>query len=672
MDSKYELIKENFRLSHSNTLIDTAQGLCYNHLIRTWCVDTSELSQNQKALNEKLLSILSAPVSDDDENIEELEKFLKSNQSNPDLKKVLDLNRGESGLTILHALASMAKQERGMGEHEVAMCLLLEAGADPNVQNNRGETPLHYAIGWNEAVQELLERKANPNIQDIEGKAPLHYAASIGSAGSIDVLLEHKADPNIRDIQEKTPLQVAIDNHNYFVEECFLTDNQKKLQEELHSIIGIGELAIFAPSNTRLTKLKDFLNKYKNTQDLKKVLNLRDRGGKSQILQYIRSVVRGFETSSEEAERLLLEAGAIYYKELDRKESLLKSGTLWDSLILNQQKKLKFFLHEVDKAQDMNRLAQVVNGAIEFGVRLNFPIHLDKMVHQNTYNFTDYVIKKISELKKRSKVVSDIEVASGIVCQLVSKGAALYNVNNIYVIDELEEFEGHKANMKEAYADHMDRTLEFVEIVKSASTGELKDAKLDNSTLYLEYSGDSIIDVAKITDGARDLGLTNGEIRCEREVIKFAKNEVEVIEERGVRNYTDLADGSDVVLIFYTTQGELKVGLYPDKKDKNLIRVKVEVGYQEKWERLKNCKEEIGENCRLGGLSVNEAIGEGSFVRSGKLMRSEVISPSKKISEEVKAAVEGLKPGDIVNSSLDNTSLSYHIQKSTQQDVRGV
>ncbi|MCM1002679.1 hypothetical protein DM84_05720, partial [Wolbachia pipientis] len=189
-------------------------------------------------------------------------------------------------------------------------------------------------------------------------------------------------------------------------------------------------------------------------------------------------------------------------------------------------------------------------------------------------------------------------------------------------------------------------------IAKSAATDEEKEAKIDNSTLYLEYSGDSTIHVAKITDGARGLGLT-GETGYGRNVIKIGKSEVEIITVNDIRYYTDLADGSDIVLTFPTSLGELEVRLYPDEQDQNLIRVE---GNKEMLKKLEDCGEEIGKNCRLRELSVKEAIGQEYFIRSRGLIRSEAMSPSKKVLEKVGAVMKGLKPGDTVTSSLGNTS----------------
>ncbi len=623
VDDEYELLKYSLLFRNGYSLIDTVGKDTFDNLICTWFADVSGLTPKQNKLNKKLLSILKDLLYFGDEDI--LHDFLLEN-NNDDLKYILNLTRGESGLTILHVISSM---DGKLAEKYVN--LLLEAGADPNKKDDRGKTPLHYASYNN--IGSLIKAGADPNAQDSEKRTPLHCAAGIGDEKSVNVLLEHGADSSKKDKQEKTPLQVATDNHNYHVERHFLTDNQKRLCTELGRIVDAEDFF------TDFTELKGFLSKYKSTQDLKRILNLRDCQGKSEILLNLRIVFysrhfRDCEAPYEKVERLLLKAGAIDYERLDRKEHSPESGTLWDNLILNQQQKLKMFLDEVGAAQDMNQLEQVVTEAIESGVRFNFLIHPGEMMYQDTYNFTDYVMKKISTLKKSSKVENDIEVASGIVCKLVSKGAVLHNLSSIDVIDTLEsEFKDHKTNMKKAYEEYVNNTLEFMEIVKSAATGRVKNAKMDNSTFYLEYSEDSTINVAKITDGARNLGLTQGEIEYGRDIIRIGKSEVEIITKDGIRHYTDLADGSDMVLTFPTSLGELEVRLYPDMRNKDLIRV--EVNNQDLLKQLKGCKEEIGKNCLLGELSVNEAIEQGFFDRSGKLRQpSETMSSSVNSSQQ--------------------------------------
>ena len=90
--------------------------------------------------------------------------------------------------------------------------LLLEHGADPNIQNNSGKTPLHYAAldGHLEIVKFLLEHGANPNVQDYKfGVTPLHFAVYHCDVDMTRFLLDHGADPTIRDNEGRTPLDIG-------------------------------------------------------------------------------------------------------------------------------------------------------------------------------------------------------------------------------------------------------------------------------------------------------------------------------------------------------------------------------------------------------------------------------------------------------------------------------
>lgn len=591
LDEEYGLIKKYLwvpsELNSGRSLID---GQCsFEELVCVWLAYTPNLNENQKKLNKELLKTLKGIGSYLYEyDTARLEKFLKDNGDDPDLKVVLNLQRGGSGLTLLHAASRLNDDQSG----PTLVNLLLQAGADPNIESNEGKTPLHYA--------------ADSNYRYL----------------TINLLLEGKADPNIRDNKRKTPLQTAIDNNNCHILECFLTDNQKKLSKELYDML----LGILSPEDYKkphvigevfnrqaIENLGKFLDKHKNSRDLKMIFIVQDRVGMSKVLSYARATCK-------EAVDLLLKAGATDPKKdanmcNKKKKCLLPPRTLWS--IPNQQIVLGGFLNDISQVESMDQLEKVVDRAIDFGVMLNFA---KKSSQGEKYNFTDYVIKEISRLEKNPKVASDI------VCKLVSWGAVCYAKNSINVIGELElEFKDHKANMIKAHEKYVNCTQKFLKIAKNATNGKLNRAKMDNATFYLEYSEDSTIDVAQITGGTRDLGLTHGSMQCGKDIIKIGKDEVEIITKNGIRNYTDLADNSDIVLTFYTSLGKLEVRLYPDKQDKDKIIVEVS-NRKEILEKFKNCNEKIGKNCLLGELSVNQAIEQGFFVRSGKLTHSEAIS----------------------------------------------
>lgn len=89
--------------------------------------------------------------------------------------------------------------------HEAILDLLLASGADPdavaeNVMRNR---PLHSAVAAKDPVvahrlvQKLLDAGANPNVQQRGGWTPLHAAAIHDRLETLDLLLARGADPTL-------------------------------------------------------------------------------------------------------------------------------------------------------------------------------------------------------------------------------------------------------------------------------------------------------------------------------------------------------------------------------------------------------------------------------------------------------------------------------------------
>ena len=96
----------------------------------------------------------------------------------------------------------------------VLMKLLLAHGADPNINNANGVTPLAVSsgIGWVEgltyewskeanveAVKLLLSLGNDPNQQDAPGRTALHGAGHKGATGVIQVLVDAGAKVDIKD-----------------------------------------------------------------------------------------------------------------------------------------------------------------------------------------------------------------------------------------------------------------------------------------------------------------------------------------------------------------------------------------------------------------------------------------------------------------------------------------
>lgn len=92
-----------------------------------------------------------------------------------------------------------------------AAALLLEAGADPNVPDNRMMTALHRVASWGDltAVALLLEAGADLNARDQGGGTPLHHATVNDAHAVARALSDAGADVHARDRRGDTPLHWA-------------------------------------------------------------------------------------------------------------------------------------------------------------------------------------------------------------------------------------------------------------------------------------------------------------------------------------------------------------------------------------------------------------------------------------------------------------------------------
>ena len=99
-----------------------------------------------------------------------------------------------------------------------ALSRWLDNGADPNLEDSDGYTPLIFAVTNNHAgcVERLIEAGARPNCRTNTSRTPLNSAASIGNAAIIRMLLAAGAQvnpvPGDEEIRELPPLYWAIDS----------------------------------------------------------------------------------------------------------------------------------------------------------------------------------------------------------------------------------------------------------------------------------------------------------------------------------------------------------------------------------------------------------------------------------------------------------------------------
>ncbi|EFY91649.1 Ankyrin [Metarhizium acridum CQMa 102] len=82
--------------------------------------------------------------------------------------------------------------------HDELLKLLLDFGADPNLKDATGSTPLLLAAGAGhiKALGALLDHNADPNINDTGGSTALHRAAQSGCVACMNLLVKKGANMN--------------------------------------------------------------------------------------------------------------------------------------------------------------------------------------------------------------------------------------------------------------------------------------------------------------------------------------------------------------------------------------------------------------------------------------------------------------------------------------------
>ena len=100
--------------------------------------------------------------------------------------------------------------------HEDTVQLLLQSGADPNLQTDIGITALLCAVNSScrslGIVRSLLEAGAAVNSQDREGLSSLAIASQYGSYKIVELLKQYGANVQLSTVDRSTPLMIACQN----------------------------------------------------------------------------------------------------------------------------------------------------------------------------------------------------------------------------------------------------------------------------------------------------------------------------------------------------------------------------------------------------------------------------------------------------------------------------
>lgn len=126
---------------------------------------------------------------------------------------LLDAGADASGLC--HALDTPILDVALRRGDKAMATLLLGRGARLDQRDMDGRTRLHRSASGGDASEELvllLELGADPNVQDGQGWAPLHFAAAYGYVENVAALLGVGADPALRTSHRLLPLDLAGKN----------------------------------------------------------------------------------------------------------------------------------------------------------------------------------------------------------------------------------------------------------------------------------------------------------------------------------------------------------------------------------------------------------------------------------------------------------------------------
>ncbi len=114
------------------------------------------------------------------------------------------------------------------------MRMLLDAGADPNAKTTHGDTALHWTICRKKSLEEiemLVLRGANINIQNFSGVTPLHLAAQKLDRDIVTYLIDKGGDTTLKDKHYSTPIDYSR-NKSYgfsrFMEDYIAAKNAPK------------------------------------------------------------------------------------------------------------------------------------------------------------------------------------------------------------------------------------------------------------------------------------------------------------------------------------------------------------------------------------------------------------------------------------------------------------
>jgi ankyrin repeat protein len=111
---------------------------------------------------------------------------------------------------------------------------LLQNGANVNVKDNYGNTPLYLAsfYGYTATVKILLANGADMEAKDSQGRTALDWASYNGHTEIVTILLANGADTKAKDSHGRTVLDWAIYNDNNEIVKLLINHNVAQTNPE--------------------------------------------------------------------------------------------------------------------------------------------------------------------------------------------------------------------------------------------------------------------------------------------------------------------------------------------------------------------------------------------------------------------------------------------------------
>ncbi|KAL4440857.1 hypothetical protein ABPG74_013838 [Tetrahymena malaccensis] len=184
-----------------------------------------------------------------------------------------------------------------------------------NLKNKSGNSAITTAIRLNDLsiLKILLDNKADVNIQTKSSQTPLYLATFNNQIEIVNILLHYNANVNISDQRGWNPLMIAANKG--FIDIIYLLLNSQKC--DLFQKNQRGETVF------ELAKNKEVLNIIVDNCGFQ-VSEIEDQLGNS-IMCGIRSKLNCNNTSLQNAQKTLFDAGSFYQKEVKRVQSTFKS-----------------------------------------------------------------------------------------------------------------------------------------------------------------------------------------------------------------------------------------------------------------------------------------------------------------------------------------------------------